>query len=159
MGLATTLVCLVWALVSRALNMPGPAQHLPSVLRTGVDEATAKDVAERLRVNANRGLAVARRVAVGEELGLSLRALAALYGLGTLGRIATPLGLLFAALVALFSLPKLYELRKDDVDAGLSTAHSYAERHLTTAKARVEEVVSRLTPRKAPPPAPVTKDE
>lgn len=63
------------------------------------------------------------------------------------------------AVLALFTLPKLYELRKDDVDAGLSTATAAAERHLTTARAKVEEVVSRLTPRKAPPPAPVSKDE
>jgi hypothetical protein len=28
--------------------------------------------------------------------------------------------------LALFTLPKLYELRKDDVDAGLSTARSHA---------------------------------
>lgn len=66
------------------------------MLRTGIDEAAAKSVAEKLRGNANRVLSVGRRVAAGEEIGLSLRAAGALYAVGTLGRIATPLGLLFA---------------------------------------------------------------
>lgn len=33
------------------------------------------------------------------------------------------------------------------------------ERHYSTAKARVDEVVQRFTPRKAPPPAPVGTDK
>lgn len=42
-----------------------------------------------------RMAAVARRVLSGDEIGLSLKAAAALYVAGVLGRIATPVGLLF----------------------------------------------------------------
>lgn len=158
-GLLSSLLCFVWALVARALSMAGPADHLPHLLRSGIDEAVAKQAAEKLRVSINKALAVVRRVLSGDEIGLSLKTAAALYVAGALGRIATPVGLLFTAVLALFTLPKLYEMRKDDVDAGISTARSHAERHLSTAKVKVGEVVSRLTPRKAPPPAATHKDE
>lgn len=158
-GLFGSLAFLVWALVSRALSMPGPTDFLPAALRTGIDEAAAKQVAEKLRVNLNKVLAVARRVVSGEEIALTLKAVAAFYVTGVLGRVATPVGLLFVALLAAFSLPKLYEMRKDDVDAGLSTARNHAEKNFNLAKGKVEEVVSRFTPRKAPPPAAAHKDE
>lgn len=157
--LVGSLVALVWAVVSRAIGIPGPSDKLPAVLRTGVDEAAAKQVAEKLRVFVNNGLAVVRRVALGEEPLLTLKAAAALFVVGWLGRLASPLGLLFAAVVLLFALPKAYELRKDDVDAGLESARSHAERHLTKVQSKVGEVVSRFTPKKAhAPPAAAAAD-
>lgn len=158
-GLFGALGCAVWALVSRFVGVTRPTDILPSVLRTGVDEATAKQLAEKLRVNLNKALAVVRRIISGDELLLTAKAAAALFVTGALGRVATPLGLLFAAVLALFTLPKLYELRKDDVDAGLSTARSHAERHYTTVRAKVDEAVSRFTPKKAAPPSAASKDE
>ncbi|KIY96115.1 hypothetical protein MNEG_11847 [Monoraphidium neglectum] len=158
-GLVASLVALVWAVASRPLGFPGPADKLPAVLKTGVDEVAAKQLAEKLRVNLNKALAVVRRIATGEEPLLTLKAAAALFVIGWLGRLASPVGLLFTAVLLAFILPKVYELRKDDVDAGLETARSHAERHLTTAKSKVEEVVSRFTPRKGPPPAAADKTE
>ncbi|KAI8470411.1 MAG: hypothetical protein J3K34DRAFT_260805 [Monoraphidium minutum] len=101
-GLFGSLACLVWALAARPLGMPGPSDKLPAVMRSGVDEAAAKQLAEKLRGHLNKAL----------------------------------------ALLAAFVLPKVYEMRKDDVDAGLETARSHAERQFTSAKVKVEEVVS-----------------
>ncbi len=41
------------------------------------------------------------------------------------------------AVLAAFSLPKLYEMRKDDVDKGVATARSHVTTHYNNVSAQV----------------------
>lgn len=89
------------------------------------------------------------KILSGEDIGLSLRAAVLLFFAARLGRIITPVGLLYMAIVGLFTLPKVYELRKDELDAAHDAVRRQVEGAAAQARAQVGDVVSRLTPRKA----------
>lgn len=74
----------------------GPEEHLPSLLRTGLDETTVRTLAEKTRVAANQGLAYISRILSGADLVLTAKTVAALWVVGWVGRIITPIGLLYA---------------------------------------------------------------
>lgn len=148
-GLALALGCAIWALAAGATKLPGPKQYLPRVLTAGIDEAAARQAADKARSVLNHGLQLGGRVLSGEDLGLSLRAAVLLFFAARLGRIITPVGLLYLAVLALFTLPKVYELRKDELDAAHDAVRRQAGAVAAQARAQVGDVVSRLTPRKA----------
>lgn len=75
----------------------GPAAHLPAVLRTGVDEGTARATAERLRGIINHGLVKAGAILGGNDLVAALKCFGALYIIGSVGRVITPMGLLYTS--------------------------------------------------------------
>lgn len=54
--------------------------------------------------------------------------------------------------VLLFTLPKLYEMRKDDVDRGVELARQNLATNYETVKGKVNEAVARFTPRKGARP-------
>jgi hypothetical protein len=130
-------------------NSPGPKQYLPRVLTAGIDETAARQATDKARSVLNHALQLGGRVLSGEDLGLSLRAAVLLFFSARLGRIITPVGLLYLAVLALFTLPKVYELRKDELDAAHDAVRRQAGAVAAQARAQVGDVVSRLTPRKA----------
>jgi hypothetical protein len=117
-------------------------------LTSGIDESAARQAADKARVAANALLSLAGRVLSGEDAGLSLRAAALLYVTARVGRVVTPVGLVYLAVLALFTLPKAYELRKDEFDRAHDTVRKQAEALAGQARQQVGDVVSRLTPRK-----------
>jgi hypothetical protein len=130
-------------------NSTGPKQYLPRLLTSGVDEAAARQAADKARAALNVGLGLGGRVLSGEDASLSLRAAALLFLAARVGRVITPVGLLYLAVLALFTLPKAYELRKDEFDRAHDTVRRQAEAVAAQARQQVGDVVSRLTPRKA----------
>jgi len=134
-------------------NSPGPRQFLPPALTAGVDESAARLAAEKLRVALNALFSLAGRVLSGDTPGLSLRAAAFFFVAARVGRAVTPAGLLYLAVVALLTVPKAYDLRKDEIDrAGVAVVRE-AGRVAAQARAQVGDAVARLTPRKAAAPA------
>lgn len=63
------------------------------------------------------------------------------------------MGLAYCTVLLAFTLPKAYELRKDEVDAAGASMARQAGAVAAQARAQAADVVSRLTPRKAGAPA------
>uniref|UniRef100_A0A383VW79 Reticulon-like protein n=1 Tax=Tetradesmus obliquus TaxID=3088 RepID=A0A383VW79_TETOB len=184
--LVAVIGCALWAFGARFMNSTGPADHLPSILRTGLDEAAVRTLAEKLRVATNDLLALVNALLSGNDLMLTGKAVGALWiigsvgriitpmgllytdcvggflqAVGSVGRIITPMGLLYTAVLGLFTLPKVYEMRKDEIDEYLGKAQSTMQQQLNTGKAKATELYNRLTPKKPARPAAsdISKDE
>lgn len=157
LGLITVAGTFLWAAGARIANVTGPVEHLPAVLKTGFDEATVNAAAERARQLTNRGLARAGNILGGSDLTASAKAFGALWLVGWVGRMITPVGLLYGVVLVLFVAPKVYELRKDEIDSAVGSGRAAVDQHLGQAKAKAKELIQRLTPQKAPRPA--SKDE
>ncbi|WIA23941.1 hypothetical protein OEZ86_007204 [Tetradesmus obliquus] len=159
--LVAVIGCALWAFGARFMNSTGPADHLPSILRTGLDEAAVRTLAEKLRVATNDLLALVNALLSGNDLMLTGKAVGALWIIGSVGRIITPMGLLYTAVLGLFTLPKVYEMRKDEIDEYLGKAQSTMQQQLNTGKAKATELYNRLTPKKPARPAAsdISKDE
>ncbi|WIA44455.1 hypothetical protein OEZ86_007204 [Tetradesmus obliquus] len=174
--LVAVIGCALWAFGARFMNSTGPADHLPSILRTGLDEAAVRTLAEKLRVATNDLLALVNALLSGNDLMLTGKAVGALWIIGSVGRIITPMGLLYTAVLGLFTLPKVYEMRKDEIDeylgkaqstmqqqlnTGKAKAQSTMQQQLNTGKAKATELYNRLTPKKPARPAAsdISKDE
>lgn len=157
-GIVLVLGTALWAVAAKTLHMTGPADAMPSVLKQGIDEPTSRQLADKARVALNDGLALVSRVLSGHDLKLALGVTATLWVVGWIGRIITPAGLLYSAVLGAFSLPKLYEMRKDDVDKGVAVARSHVTTQYNNVSAQVNDAIARLTPRKAAAPA-QPKDE
>jgi hypothetical protein len=67
------------------------------VLKTGIDENTARAAAERLRLIMNRGLAKSGAILSGNDMSAAIKCFAALWIVGAVGRIITPIGMLYTS--------------------------------------------------------------
>jgi len=143
----------LWAVGARVANMEGPAAHLPGVLKTGIDENTMRAGAERLRVIINRGLAKSGGILGGQDMSAAIKCFGALWIIGAVGRIITPVGMLFTMVLGLFTLPKVYEMRKDQIDSAVSTGRDVMQKQYNTAQTKAKELYQRLTPQKGARPA------
>lgn len=150
--LVALLGTLIWAQVAKVLNKPGPGELLPPVFRTGIDEATWRSVSEKLRGAANAAFAAAGCVLSGNDIAASLKAAGVVFLIGWAGRLMSPIGLAYTTVLAAFSLPKAYEMRKDDVDASLATAKRTLDDQYGKLSAQANDLYTRLTPRKGPAP-------
>jgi len=143
----------IWAVGARVAAVDGPAAHLPAVFRTGIDESTARSAAERLRGILNHGLVKAGAILGGNDLVAALKCFGALWIIGAVGRVITPIGLLYTMVLGLFTLPKIYEMRKDEIDSAVGTGREALQKQYNTAQAKAKELYQRLTPQKGARPA------
>ncbi|KAF6260281.1 Reticulon-domain-containing protein [Scenedesmus sp. NREL 46B-D3] len=159
--LVVVIGCALWAFGARFMNSTGPADHLPSILKRGLDEAAVRSLAEKTRVATNDLLALINALLTGNDWLLIAKAIAALYVIGWVGRIITPMGLLYTAVLGLFTLPKVYEMRKDEIDEYLGKAQASVQQQYSTSRAKATELINRLTPQKSARPAAsdISKDE
>lgn len=77
------------------LYSSGPAEHLPKVFKVGISEGSFDATAERLRQITNRALAHAGQILGGKDLAAAGRTIAILWVVGWVGRIITPIGMLY----------------------------------------------------------------
>eukprot|EP00882_Tetradesmus_deserticola_P001202 GHRQ01001300.1.p1 GENE.GHRQ01001300.1~~GHRQ01001300.1.p1 ORF type:complete len:220 (+),score=102.29 GHRQ01001300.1:159-818(+) len=151
--LVAVIGCAVWAFAARFMNSTGPAEHLPSFLKRGLDEETVRSLAEKTRRATNDLLALVNALLTGGDWLLIGKAVAALWVIGWVGRIITPMGLLYTAVLGLFTLPKVYEMRKDEIDEYLGKAQATMQQQYSTGRAKATELMNRLTPQKPARPA------
>jgi len=113
--LAVVAAAFVWNLVAsftgRASGVP-----IPDVLRHGISDAQAKDMTQQLVNIINRGLVFVRRLLTGNDLVLTVQVALALWIIGKIGSFFTTLGLLYTVVFLAFTLPKVYEMYKHDID-------------------------------------------
>ncbi|KAK1578355.1 hypothetical protein Q3G72_029652 [Acer saccharum] len=117
-----TLVCHVlilalagiflWANACTFINKSPP--KIPAV---SIDEKCVLEVANALRIEINRGLAVLRDIASGKNLKMFLGAIAGLWVVSIVGNWCNFLTLFYIAFVLLFTVPVIYEKYEDHIDA------------------------------------------
>lgn len=113
-GLGVVVVALLWSQAGAWFKSAGPP--VPKALREGVSEADARNLAEKLRAPANDVLAVVGRVLSGKDIKLSGMVAGALFISRWVFGYVSVLTLAYTVLVLAFTVPKLYEMRKNDAD-------------------------------------------
>eukprot|EP00887_Chlorella_sp_A99_P003882 scaffold11.g3882.t1 len=139
------------------LEAPGPLPlglrlrplPVPALLREGVSAAQAADWAERARPRVNRALLVGHRLASGRDPPATGIAVALLYATARAATLSLT-GLAYGALLALFTLPKWYEMHQDKVDAAADRVRIQATR---VYDRHVHPLVKRI-PKYRPPSGP-----
>lgn len=102
---------------------------LPAIVDRGVSDSDLKYFAESFTAVINKGLGFTRRLISGKDIILTVEVAAALYVFGKIGNFFSSLGLLYTLAVLAFTVPKLYELKKDDIDNAVSTAQTHGKKH------------------------------
>jgi len=122
----TVGVCFVWSSLAAFLNKPGPP--MPRILAEGISETNVKRTAEEYTPMINQCLALAHRMLTGKEVVLTGKVLAVLYVVSRLGKVFSVLTWAYVVLLLAFSIPKLYELKKPEIDRGIDQASKQAQR-------------------------------
>ncbi|KAK9829845.1 hypothetical protein WJX72_008236 [[Myrmecia] bisecta] len=102
---------------------------VPALLRQGITEQQARGAAEQGRTVLNKLLAFANRLLTGKEVVLTVQAAVALYVIGKTGGWFTTVGLIYTLVFLAFTVPKVYELKKDEIDGLLRKAHKETTTH------------------------------
>lgn len=153
MAIVCVLASAMWAFAARGLGWDGPAGMLPDILRSGLDETTVRTITEKTRVAANKGLAFVYRVLSGNDLALSCKTVSLLWMVGWIGRLITPVGFVYTTILGLFTLPKIYDARKDEIDQAAGKALDATAKQYSMVRTKAVETISRLTPKKAARPS------
>lgn len=128
--LVSVMVAFLWNNVASITHRSGVP--LPPILKNGISETDAKAFAVRATDGINTALAYVRRLASGKDVFLSLQAAAVLFLVAKIGARFTILGLTYAVTLLAFTIPKVYELKKDEIDEVSSKV--YAEGKYLYAK-------------------------
>jgi riboflavin kinase len=148
--LLAVAVTFLWNNLASFTNRPGVP--VPRWLKEGVSDADVKKHADQATTLINKALGFTYRLATGKEVVLSMQVAFVLYAVGKLGGWFTTLGLFYTVVVLAFTVPKVYELKKDEIDAVAKQVHDVGKdlyvKHLepyvnkipraTTAKVPVE---------------------
>lgn len=116
----TVLGTFVWANVAHFINRPGVP--MPAVLN-GVSDSQVKSYAEKATVYVNKTLAFVRRVWTGQEPVLTGQVAGAAYLVAKVSSWFSLLGFGYMVALLAFSVPKLYEYKKDEIDDLLHKAN------------------------------------
>ncbi|KAK9805889.1 hypothetical protein WJX73_001657 [Symbiochloris irregularis] len=119
----------IWSYVAKFTGRSGVP--LPRVVREGVSEGHVKQFAQNFTAVINKGLSFVNRLTSGEDVILSVEVAGGLYVAAKIGNYFSSLGLLYTLVVLAFTVPKLYELKKDDIDQAVSTASYHGKKNYT----------------------------
>lgn len=120
-------ISFLWNNIASFTGRPGVP--VPAVVRHGVSDSQMKSGAEKTTAIINKILAFTNRVFTGKEVVLSAQVAGALFLIGKVGNWFTSLGLLYTLVILAFTLPKAYELKKDEVDKFAAKAHHHGKEH------------------------------
>lgn len=120
LGLLAVSGAFLWSVIANFAHRPGPP--IPGVLREGVTEGQVKQFAADWTPYINKALAFAYRVATGKDVVLSIQVAGVLFVIAKIGGLFTPLGWVYTAVLLAFTVPKLYEVKKDEIDGGIAKA-------------------------------------
>lgn len=123
--LLAVLVCFLWANIGSMIGRAGPP--VPAILQTGVTERDLSDLAAGVKDPLNKLLGFLGRLAAGKEAKLSGIVVVACFVLSKVGGLFSLLGFLYTIVLVAFSAPKVYELKKDEIDELLSKAQVKAK--------------------------------
>jgi hypothetical protein len=117
--LAVVTLSFLWSNIANFTNKSGVP--IPAFVKNGVSESEVRQFAEQAVGPINKLLAFVKRIVGGHEVVLSIQVALALYIFGRLGNYFTSLALVYTVVLLAFSVPKAYELKKDEVDEVLNS--------------------------------------
>lgn len=112
----------IWAKIATFFQRAGPP--VPAILREGVSEGQIKRLVEQLTPLLNKALAVTYRLATGKDLLLTVQVAGVLFAVNRLSSLLSILSTLYLVALLAFSVPKLYELKKTEIDAAIKEISS-----------------------------------
>jgi len=111
------------------------------VLTEGLSEAEVRSYVDRSTPMINRGLGVANRALSGRDPGFSAVSALILFFAARVVQRMSLLALAYLPVLAAFSLPKVYEMRKDEIDRALDTARTkltaFHDKYLATILSKI----------------------
>ena len=103
-----------------------PPPALPKVLSMGLDAGQVQSAVGRITPLVNRALAFANRALNGTEPLLSFTMAVSLYFAARVASCCPVLVLAYLPVLAAFTLPKVYEQKKVEIDSGIDTVRAKA---------------------------------
>lgn len=157
-ALVAIIVSFTWSSIAGFLNRAGPP--VPSILREGVSEGQAKHLLEECIPLLNKALALAYRLASGKDFALTVQAVLVLFMVSKLSSRISVLSSAYLVVLLAFSAPKLYELKRTEIDTTAKDVHSKAkalyEQHVAPLVAKIPRAssVTSVKPTSKPDNAP-----
>lgn len=140
--LVAVLGVFVWSNVATVLNLPPPP-----VQSIEIDVDQAKLLAEKVATSANSVLASICAVLTGKDAASTLKLAGILYAIAKVGSYFHSATLLYLIALCFFSLPKVYVLKKKQIDEAVAIAAEYVNKYYAIVKAAVMEKVKALKPK------------
>ena len=109
---------LAWSLVGGLIHRPLPA--FPRVLSEGITEAEARRVVEKLVPYVNKMLAYVHRILSGKDALMSVAISAGLFFASRVLATVSVLGLAYAAVILMFTVPKVYDMHSAEIDGAVN---------------------------------------
>jgi len=145
---AAVFAMLFWNIVGGIVKRPPPP--LPRALTEGIPEAQLRAYADKATPMINSGLNQARRALDGSSPLFSLGVAGSFFVAGKIAASMSLLAMAYLPLLAAFTLPKVYEMKKDEIDQGLTVGREKAtavhDKYLAT-------ILSKIPRAQAPSPA------
>jgi riboflavin kinase len=147
--------CFVWSSLAGYLNRPGPP--VPRLLKEGISEGQAKQLVDSYVPMVNRALALLYRICTGRDPILAGEVVVSLIVISKLGKIFSVLTWAYLAVLVAFVAPKLYELKKPEIDDALTTGQARTKQlydtHVAPQVAKIPRASS-ATPARGSRPGP-----
>jgi len=106
---------LVWTNAAALLHKPGPP--IPSFVKDGISEEEVKKLVTKLTPCINDALGVTYRMITGKDLQLAAKVCGSLFLIAKIGAWFSLFTMVYLVCLAAFILPKVYELKKDEIDS------------------------------------------
>eukprot|EP00884_Botryococcus_braunii_P012152 jgi/Botrbrau1/20938/Bobra.0135s0066.1 len=113
--LALIVVSFVWN--NLATFAGSPTMPVPELIKNGVKDSDVKAFADQATTYVNKGLGFLFRLLSGKDIVLVGKVALALLVISKVSSYFTSLGLLYTAFILAFTLPKIYELKKPEIDS------------------------------------------
>lgn len=114
------VVSFVWNNVATFAG--SPTMPVPDLIKNGVKDSDVKAFADQATIYVNKGLGFLFRLLSGKDIVLVGKVAFALLAISRISAYFTTLGLLYTAFILAFTLPKVYELKKTEIDAVVTKA-------------------------------------
>merc|ERR1719183_2098650 len=139
---------LAWSLVGGFIHRPLP--RFPRVLREGITESEARNMVEKSVPYVNMGLAYVHRILSGKDAFMSVVISCSLFFASRVLATVSLLGLVYAAVVVVFTVPKVYDMHHADIDGAINLFREKATIIYDTYLARIFKMIPTA---QAPTPA------
>eukprot|EP01026_Neomeris_dumetosa_P049429 TRINITY_DN43082_c0_g1_i2.p2 TRINITY_DN43082_c0_g1~~TRINITY_DN43082_c0_g1_i2.p2 ORF type:complete len:216 (+),score=17.64 TRINITY_DN43082_c0_g1_i2:283-930(+) len=105
---------LVWYNFGKSMNYP--PLPLPQFFKNGISEKDVQEFTQNHIETINKALEIIHRLASGKDTLLTLKAAGALFAITRVFSIFSPFTLAYLVAFFAFTVPKFYEMRKDEID-------------------------------------------
>ncbi|GIL65583.1 hypothetical protein Vafri_19325, partial [Volvox africanus] len=140
----SSLATFIWASIGHFVSKSGPP--VPALLARGLSEEEAKKFVDASLPVVNNILASLGVLAAGTDFKVSLGVVLGAYTFVHVFALISPVALIYIVVILAFSVPKIYELKQEQIERVVSAFKTKSNQLI----AQFKEIVSKI-PRAAPP--------